>query len=70
MPLPATGSASGLRYTGGGRNAEVVFYTVRDGGHTWPGGEKIPAFLVGQTIPDVDATRLMWNFFKEHPVAG
>ncbi len=31
VPLPLTCSASGLRYTGGAGNAEVVFYAVRDG---------------------------------------
>jgi polyhydroxybutyrate depolymerase len=69
-PLPVTDSASGLFYRGGTSNADVLFYTVVGGGHTWPGGEEMPNFLVGKTIPDVDATRLMWNFFREHPLKG
>jgi len=69
VSLPATGSARGLCYTGGTSKAEVMFYTVRGGGHTWPGGEAMPTFLVGKTIPDVDAARLMWNFFKEHAMS-
>lgn len=66
--LPASGSVSGVRYPGGTNNAEVVFYTVAGGGHTWPGGKQMPAFIVGKTTKDVDATRLMWDFFKEHPM--
>ncbi len=68
-PLPEKGSVSGLRYTGGPGSAEVVFYTVAGGGHSWPGGKEMPALIVGHTTPDVDATRLMWSFFKEHPMA-
>jgi hypothetical protein len=26
------------------------------------------AFIVGKTAVDVDATRLMWDFFQAHPV--
>ncbi len=66
--LPESGCVSGLRYTGASTNAEVVFYTVTGGGHSWPGGKKMPAFIVGRTVPDVDATRLMWNFFQQHPM--
>jgi polyhydroxybutyrate depolymerase len=68
-PLPDHGSVSGLRYAGGLSGAEVVFYTVAGGGHTWPGGKEMPAFLVGQTSPDLDATRRMWDFFQQHPLA-
>ena len=68
VPLPASGSVSGVHYPGGTNHADVVFYTVAGGGHTWPGGKKMPAFIVGKTTADVDATRLMWNFFQEHPL--
>jgi polyhydroxybutyrate depolymerase len=66
--LPDAGTASGLRYSGGTNGAEVVFYTLRGGGHTWPGGKPMPALLVGQTPADINATRLMWNFFQQHPM--
>ena len=49
-------------------NIDIVFYIVTGGGHTWPGGKAMPAFIVGKTTPDFDATRLMWNFFTEHPL--
>ena len=68
MPLPASGSVTGVRYAGGSNQADVVFYSVAGGGHSWPGGKTMPTAIVGKTTPDVDATRLMWNFFQEHPM--
>ena len=49
-------------------NASVVLYTVRGGGHTWPGGMRLPEWFVGRTTRSIDATRLMWAFFSEHPL--
>lgn len=68
VTVPGNGSVSGLRYPGAANNADVVLYTVTGGGHTWPGGKPMPEFIVGKTTPDVDATRLMWKFFTEHPL--
>lgn len=66
-PLPAKGDVSGIRYTGCKEGAEVVFYTIDGGGHTWPGGPTMP--FVGKTSADIDATKVMWEFFKAHPLA-
>lgn len=66
--LPDRGSVKGLRYANGPANAEVVLYTVAGGGHTWPGGAAMPALIVGHTSADVDATRIMWDFFAQHPM--
>ncbi len=46
--------------------APVILYTIQDGGHAWPGGEPLPAFIVGQTTSEIDATQLMWDFFQQH----
>jgi polyhydroxybutyrate depolymerase len=53
-------------YTSCADNASVVLYTVRGGGHSWPGGKPMPAWMVGPTSRSIDATRLMWAFFGEH----
>jgi polyhydroxybutyrate depolymerase len=53
-------------YTDCADDAAVVLYTVRGGGHAWPGGRPIPEWLVGRTSRSIDATRLMWAFFREH----
>jgi polyhydroxybutyrate depolymerase len=68
VPLHGSGSVSGIRYPGVTNHAEVIFYRVAGGGHTWPGGKAMPEFIVGKTTADIDATRLMWSFFTEHPL--
>ena len=53
-------------YAGGAAGTEVVLYTIRGGGHAWPGGE------CGWRFGDVPTTELsatdaMWAFFVRHP---
>lgn len=52
-------------YTSCADGAAVVLYTVRDGGHTWPGGGPLPEWFVGTTSNSIDATSQMWSFFRE-----
>lgn len=63
--IPSIGEVSGIRFAN--CTADVVFYTVTGGGHSWPGGEPIPAWIAGHTTRDIDATRTMWEFFQGHP---
>lgn len=49
-------------------DAAVVLYTIEDGGHTWPGGTPLPEWFAGTTTRSIDASRLMWDFFREHPL--
>ena len=46
--------------------ASVVLYTIQGGGHTWPGGGPLPEWFVGPTTHSIDASRLMWLFFRQH----
>lgn len=55
----------GVLYEGCEPGADVVFYTISDGGHAWPGGKPLPEFIVGKTTQEIDATREMWEFFVE-----
>lgn len=55
-------------YTNCAGDAAVVLYTLRGGGHTWPGGEALPEWFAGTTSRSVDATSQMWAFFREHPL--
>ena len=49
--------------------ADVVFYRVEGGGHTWPGGRQyLPERWVGKTNRDVSASDVIWRFFSEHPM--
>ena len=59
---------SGVRYIGCAQNAEVVFYTIAGGRHSWPGGSPLPKWIVGETSQSINASRLMWEFFKQHPL--
>lgn len=62
-----TANVRRLAYTNCAENADVVLYSVEGGGHTWPGGKDLPKWLVGPTTHEVNATRLMWQFFVQHP---
>jgi len=66
--IPPSGEVSGLQFTDCASHADVVFYTIAGGGHSWPGGKPMPEFIVGYTTRDIDATRAMWNFFQGHPL--
>jgi len=53
-------------YTNCADDAAVVLYTIKGGGHQWPGGKPLPAWMVGPTTRSIDATSQMWAFFREH----
>jgi polyhydroxybutyrate depolymerase len=55
-------------YGGGHGSADVVLYTIHDGGHTWPGRET-PLKSLGKTTLNISANDLMWTFFQRHPMA-
>jgi len=51
-------------------NADVTFYTILGGGHTWPGDpSSTDSPEWGFTTHQIDATHLMWQFFMAHPLA-
>jgi polyhydroxybutyrate depolymerase len=45
---------------------DLVLYTVDGGGHTWPGGGRMDAKVVGPTTRDFDASEAIWDFFAAH----
>ena len=48
-------------------STEVILYTIDGGGHTWPGGfQYLPAWIIGKTCRDFDASQVIWTFFKKH----
>ena len=59
---------SRLSYPGCAGGADVVLYTIAGGGHAWPGGMPMPAWIVGRTTNTIDATAIMWSFFLAHPL--
>ncbi|TFH36652.1 MAG: hypothetical protein E4G99_04445 [Anaerolineales bacterium] len=65
-PLAAHGEVTGVVYHDCLEAASVLFYSIQGGGHTWPGGGKIP--FVGKTTEDIRASESMWAFFQQHPL--
>ena len=55
-------------YTGCANDASVELFTIRGGGHDWPGGMPLSEWLSGPTSRGIDATSRMWAFFREHPL--
>jgi polyhydroxybutyrate depolymerase len=51
------GTATGETWTDCLDDADVVFYTIEDGTHSWPRGE-------------VNASDLIWSFFQAHAIPG
>jgi polyhydroxybutyrate depolymerase len=56
----------GIRYLN--CDAEVVFYTIEGGGHSWPGGDPLPEQIVGVTTDEINASAVMWEFFRANPL--
>jgi len=48
-------------------NADVMLYGVYYGGHNYPGHSL--GVDLGTTSLDIDATRVIWDFFAAHPRA-
>jgi polyhydroxybutyrate depolymerase len=55
-------------YHGCAEQSDVVLYTMKGGGHTWPGGGPMPEWFAGPTSHSVNATEEMWAFFRDHPL--
>ena len=52
-------------YAGCRDGRSVELYTVRGGGHTWPGGPPVGR-SVGRVSRELDATAVIWQFFARH----
>jgi polyhydroxybutyrate depolymerase len=52
---------------GGCRNGTAVsYYSIKGGGHAWPGGDRL-AFFLDAPSNAIAATPLIWQFFADHP---
>lgn len=59
-----------IEYLNCADHASVVLYRIEGGGHTWPGGRPLMEWFLGPTSQGIDATAVMWQFFREHPLPG
>jgi polyhydroxybutyrate depolymerase len=57
-----------LEYTRCRQGADVEFYRISNGGHTWPGATEPAASLAGPglTSQEIKASRILWEFFERH----
>lgn len=47
------------------RDSRVLLYRIDQGGHTWPGGLQYqPETVIGKTSRHIDASAVIWTFFK------
>jgi polyhydroxybutyrate depolymerase len=52
-------------------NAQVALYAVKDGGHTWPGGEQyMTEKEVGKTSNAINANETIWSFLVTRKIVG
>ena len=49
-----------------------TWYSIPCGaeGTRWPGGKPMPRWLVGSMSNSIDATALMWAFYRDHPLVS
>jgi poly(3-hydroxybutyrate) depolymerase len=58
-------------YSGCQDNAQVVLYSVKNGGNTWPGGEQYMSEKeVGKTSNALNANDVIWSFLVTKKIAG
>lgn len=63
-----TDDVTRLSYPGCAQGADVVFYRIRNAGHTWPGSAVYAKRTDRVTNMDIDASQLIWEFFETHPL--
>jgi polyhydroxybutyrate depolymerase len=52
-------------------NAQVALYSVKSGGHTWPGGEQyMTEKEIGKTSNALNANETIWSFLVTRKIAG
>jgi poly(3-hydroxybutyrate) depolymerase len=60
-----------LTYSACKDNVQVVLYSVKGGGNTWPGGEQFTTEKeVGKTSSAINANEAVWSFLVTKKIAG
>jgi len=55
-------------YKNNSNDMEVILYATVDGGHWWPGSDIDFGWkTLHDSIQEIDATDLIWEFFRQHP---
>ena len=72
LPSPEKGKEiKTFTYSGCQENAEVVLYSIKGGGNTWPGGEQyLSEKEIGKTSTGLNANEVIWSFLSSRKIAG
>jgi len=58
-------------YNGCQQNAQVILYSVKGAGNTWPGGEQYEVEkTIGKTSQDLNANEVIWSFLVTRKLPG
>jgi polyhydroxybutyrate depolymerase len=63
-----TAEITRLSYADCSGGADVVFFRIENAGHSWPGSALYAQRADRTTNMDIDASRLIWEFFEAHPL--
>ena len=56
-----------ISYPSSKDHKDVLLYVIHGGGHTWPNGLRyLGEWAVGKVSHQLDATDVIWEFFKKH----
>ncbi|MFY0627628.1 MAG: cadherin domain-containing protein [Reichenbachiella sp.] len=47
-------------------DSEFIFIVIENGSHSWPGSERFFESNISGTNNDINATKLIWEFFQQH----
>jgi polyhydroxybutyrate depolymerase len=62
------GGVEKIQFSQCSNGGAVVEYFIDDMGHVWPGGKnRLPERIVGKSSDKLNATDVIWDFFKSHP---
>lgn len=64
-PQPEQTQVIRFDFTGCVKEANVRFFAIVGGGHTWPGGTQMPVERFGRTAPDINAGQEIWDFLSQ-----
>ena len=60
-----------FEYTDCDCDANVSFYRINGGGHTWSGVENVSyEEVAGETNEDINASSVLWTFFSQHELCN
>ncbi|TSC77494.1 MAG: polyhydroxybutyrate depolymerase [Parcubacteria group bacterium Gr01-1014_33] len=67
LPLAVNDGTAVIQTTYQCEKADTVLYAIEGGGHAWPPHEGAFSRIAGKSSKNIDATKVIWEFFKAHP---